>query len=619
LAALQPGFASMTVGRSGPDAVGTVHVGPLASGDIPATSLTLQGGDILVEGSLGSAANPFAHNLTLRANAEILFSPGVSIDASGGVFNIQLFANSDSFGGRIVLDQATLLSGGGNISLCGASCAFSAEGVSVSGVGDEAYGILLRNAVVDAGSGHIEMRGTGVVEGSGGAGVHIESSTLRAGAGGITVLGSGGGFSSGADLGVEVVSGSQITVDSGTLLITGSGGSLSSGGGNHGILIAGGSVLAGTGSGNMSLVGVGGSGSGSTGSYGIKLTGAAQLQTEAGAISVHGSGAGSGDDASGVVADAGTVIASSAGGGIAITGFGADGASPSLMRGVVLTDTTVQTAAAGTITISGTGGSFGTPGDGFGNSHGVYLSGSTLVQSADGGIAITGAATDNSGGGGSTGVFLDSSAIVKSTGSGSISISGSGAPAGFSNTGVLMRSGALVDANGSGNVTITGTQGGSSGGGGGGIYVDAGAIVTATAGQSTLVGTGAGSEAGIALLGSVGGATASGTIALVSDLLGMDVAAVVRTSGLVQLTPLTASNSISLATGRTSATVYTPAMLDRITAGTLELKTTGGNILVNADLAGSSVHASTLLLTSGGGITFSAAVGAPAAPFDHHL
>ncbi|MBL8482718.1 MAG: hypothetical protein JNJ60_11005, partial [Rhodocyclaceae bacterium] len=47
--------------------------------------------------------------------------------------------------------------------------------------------------------------------------------------------------------------------------------------------------------------------------------------------------------------------------------------------------------------------------------------------------------------------------------------------------------------------------------------------------------------------------------------------------------------------------------------------TTGGNILVNADLAGSSVHASTLLLTSGGGITFSAAVGAPAAPFDHHL
>ncbi|MBL8470264.1 MAG: filamentous hemagglutinin N-terminal domain-containing protein, partial [Rhodocyclaceae bacterium] len=626
LAALQAGFTSMTVGRAGPDAVGNVHVGDLASGDIPANDLIIQGGDVLVEGSLGSSVSTFNHNLTLRANAEILFTPGVSINASGGPYDIKLFANSDGINGRIVMDGVSVLSGGGQILLCGADCTQYAEGVGGGSSSDADYGILIRNSVVDAwnvdtGTGDIQIRGRGVGEGGAGAGVHIEGSTINAA--NLTIDGVGGAFGSGGATGVEILANSLVVANAGALSITGVGGNFSSGSGDHGILIAGGSTLLANWSTDISLTGTGGS-LGSSANYGVWLDGGSSISSSSGAISITGFGggfsAGSGDDASGVVASGNSSI-TSAGGAITISGFGAYFASASFVRGVVLSDTQVSTDGSGTIWIQGTGGDYGSPADGLGNSHGVHLAGSTVVQTADGWLEIDGTATDTSGLGGSAGVVIDGPALVQTTGAGSIGITGTGAPSGFSNTGVLLRgTGAALSALGSGNISVTGTQRGSAGGGGGGIYLASGASISASSGGVDLTGSGVDTEAGIAILGPVGGASQSGHISLTADLLAIDASVgLVQTGSIATLQPLSSGNSVALGSVSSGVTTYAPSLLSRVHAGTLELRTLGGDIMLDADLASADIAAGDLLLSSGGTISLSSTIGTLASPFDHPL
>ncbi|MCB1086459.1 MAG: hypothetical protein KDM63_05400, partial [Verrucomicrobiae bacterium] len=246
-----------------------------------------------------------------------------------------------------------------------------------------------------------------------------------------------------------LLEGATVTSTTGAIDFTGRGGD--TGNNNDGVRLmhdkATGATSALSTGGAIALVGTGGRGG--AGSAGIYALGAS-LTSTASTIDLTGQGGDRGGYSHGVRLAATTVTAS--GGDLTILGTGGGTATTSSNYGITIYgNSTLFAGGAGAMSLTGSGGaSLG------GLNVGVYL-GDTTATVANGDLTIlgTGGSRASSNNSQNRGVFTERSSLV-STGSGDISITGSGAGGGTKSAGVTLVS-TSVSADGSGSIILVGT------------------------------------------------------------------------------------------------------------------------------------------------------------------
>lgn len=416
----------------------TLSVG--AFGALP--SLTINGGTgddtVNFNGSMTSATIAFAANAYLDVDLQnddptpgtdqVLFNSGVNVLLSGsGTATVKVSRNIN-FNPAAALQVVN-----GNMTL--------EANQQLSATAGNFRGILVGGArLTTQGTGNINLKGKGGTDAgtpnhqgifvtSGSSSSLINSTSAAAGAGTITIDGTGG-VGTTANRGVDVITAiASITSVTGDITFTGQGGS--GGTNNYGVSILNGPVVSSTGAAKITINGTGGSGT--TGQTGSRVSGDnTQVSSAGGDISITGNG-GSGTAAShGVSFAFGAAISATGSANIVVNGTGGSGVDsnvgvvvsstgPSTMVGAKVTATngSIQFTAQGgaatgignigwnidagasvtgpNISIVGTGGS-GTSdcyGVGF---EGANVPGTGISTPASGGtIAINGTATETAG------------------------------------------------------------------------------------------------------------------------------------------------------------------------------------------------------------------------------
>lgn len=415
----------------------------------------------------------FAGEVVLRLNAieDIVVGDGVRISSSNGKLDLEFNSNSTGTGvGSISVGAAQFATRGGNVSLFGGgSTAGRAQGDNVT-----TNGILLNGTSIDttapggASDGNILMRGRGgsvvlaATQLAGNGIVLAGGTTMSSGRGNITLDGLGGpGAAGGAGLegaGI-VINGAQLSSTSGAISLTGVGTNAAqneaAGAGGPGVLMQKASatsiVSVATTSGALSIAATGGdagfalSGPGSAGGAGFVLDGSS-LQTVSGNLTINASG-------------------SAGGGGVGSSGAGTNGGTGGAgIQASTTTGSTLIQTSSGTIALTATGGTGGAGG-------------------------VAGGATGGTGGAAGAG-FSNLGATLLATGTGSISVASTGGAGGIG-----------------GDATITGGSAG--GGGNGGAGIANSGLIQATGGVITLTGTGGDGGSGgasvTAFAGGIGG------------------------------------------------------------------------------------------------------------------
>ena len=291
------------------------------------------------------------------------------------------------------------------------------DGVQITGAG----------AVISTVDGDIAINGTagtatswdprGVVVFDG---ARIVSTGVGAGAGKITLIGTGGvsGYdASGLQLDGNSVATTAITSVDGAITLTGIGGGNGTGDNNSGTRIFSGMNITSTGSATIAVRGTGG-----TGTYdnnGIQMADAGtNISSVSGAISLLGTGGGSGTDD---------------------TNFGVSMKNASAIR------STGMGGTAATLTLTGTGG------NGVDSNDGVHVDGAT-ISTVDGALMLTGRGT---GTGNGTGIFIGNTATVTSSGTATMSFTGTATAVG-NGSGIVITDGATAVTSVDGNLSFTG-------------------------------------------------------------------------------------------------------------------------------------------------------------------
>ena len=412
--------------------------------------------------------------LVLRSGADILFNQAMSVSGSGGS-GVELYANNSIFGTsgsaittqgqRILLNSDRDANGVGTIDLNSTTIRSNGGAITFGG----------GNGPISSGSGF--ARGS---DASGGGGVNVMAGTVAAGGGDIVMNGqANGGAGVNIDVGANVS-----TTGGGTIYLNGIGGSV--GGNNRGVRIVNAATVN-TVNGGITVVGTGGGTGSSGGNIGVLLSWYA-LGSASGSISVTGTG-----------------------GNLAGTGDGNSGVA-------IVNPNAIVTTAGGSITVVGSGG--GSSSAAPGTSQGVRLYSDGRVIGSGSAIQITGTGLTP----GNAGVTLESGTI-SNTGSGSITINGTGATIGAatSNPGVDISGSASITA-ASGTIAISGTAGSA-----GGIGVSLGAsgsrVQTSAGGAISISGNGAssatasGSSHGISLVSGAQVSGSGGTVTLTGSAL----------------------------------------------------------------------------------------------------
>ncbi|MFP5392044.1 MAG: filamentous hemagglutinin N-terminal domain-containing protein, partial [Gammaproteobacteria bacterium] len=220
-----------------------------------------------------------APTLTLNAYRSISMDTA-SIQASGNPLNVVFASNYTNYGtGSIYLNDATIKTNGGNLTLGGANAAATGNAIGdTTNLAGNGIGVFLYAAnastLLDAGGGNIAIRGAGQSGGSTSAnGIEFQSNiTVKtAGSGTITIAGTGGSTSGETAHGLYAIGNTLVTTENGALNMTLAGGT--SGGslidrGSSGLDMWGGNVNT-SGSGAVTITGYKGSSTTSGQSYGI--------------------------------------------------------------------------------------------------------------------------------------------------------------------------------------------------------------------------------------------------------------------------------------------------------------------------------------------------------------
>lgn len=451
---------------------------------------TVNGAITVVANSAGTASGNFSGIELNDADLATLGTGTISLTGSGG----DDAASAFHFG-IWLHDGSTITSTGtatGDITLSG-----------TGGLGTQFnYGVLLQGSttLISAADGDIGLTG---VAGAGSdifnigivvqLGADISSVGTGATASKIIIDGTGTGGTE-SSFGV-LIEGSGVTISSvdGAIDIEGHGSVTGTGNYNHGIQVANGAVISSTGTTtNAATISLDGTaGIGALASIGVQLFGTNTAVTSvAGAISLTGrGGAGTNNSQTGVnIVGSAKVLSTGVGANaapISITGFGGSGAIGN--HGIDISGTgTVVSSVDGDISFVGTGGTgtdlfnlgvwidngalvestgtgtgaaqlsiTGTGGTGTTSNYGVGLSGpNAIIRSKDGAVAIDGTAVDATGDF-QNGVVIEDSVLVATTGTASLSITGSNATlAGFS-FGVLFFANSSLTTTGSSNTINT--------------------------------------------------------------------------------------------------------------------------------------------------------------------
>ncbi|MBK8191162.1 MAG: filamentous hemagglutinin N-terminal domain-containing protein [Vampirovibrionales bacterium] len=293
-----------------------------------------------------------------------------------------------------------------------------------------------------------------------------------------------------------------------------------------------------TGAGNISVRGQGFSQAGTDNHYGINLS--AVISTTTGDVSLIGSGGTGRDNLFGIF---GSLAASTQNGDITLTGTGGNGTGGN-NKGIYLSGS--LTTQDGIMTITGTSGI------GLGGDEGIHLSGQT-ISSSTGNISLVG----NSVGAGS-GIVIQSSTI--SSADGLISMVGTGGsnnPSAAYVNGISIYNSAQVFTTGTGNITLTGTGGLGTFDGGGiwennGVEFDGSAQVYTASGTLTITGTAIdGNSADIGMpfpsaTSTIGANTMTGDIVMIGNSFDFTYGQIRNNGGNIIFKPRTASTTIGI-------------------------------------------------------------------------
>ena len=399
-------------------------------------------GDIFVNDAIAKTG---ATNTTLTLQAERSIAVNAPITSSASMLNVKLqaHAHDNSAAGNVQINS-NIATHGGNLVVGGGTdpTLYPAIGYA-QGSHTQRYGISIQNATIDTGGGNITMRGQGIDSASSDAdGINLwdASASLQAGGGNILLVGQGGNNPSGNTAGIYV-GGSITTTGSGSITLQGRGGSGSTSYGNRGVKISGGTLQAADGL--ISVTGTAGSSSNAGIASGpdntgvIVKNGSTIESTGTGGITIIGTG-GKGTNTNGgvdVYNDSGATAPNrilSAGGSISITGDGGANASGYENLGVWFRDSSnaaIESTHSGGITIVGNGGG------GISSNRGVKLE-PAKVQTVDGPISITGTAGGNTSGDNNYGIGIKNGSLIEATGTGSITLRGTGGPGTNQNSGI---------------------------------------------------------------------------------------------------------------------------------------------------------------------------------------
>ncbi len=218
----------------------------------------------------------------------------------------------------------------------------------------------------------------------GGGTLNITNATINTNGGNFSGIGRGNSISDVSDVGITL-NNSRINVLGGNVQLTGTGGT--GGDDNFGILLETGSIVKSTGTGTITLTGIGGDGTNDNDGIQIRDTGTT-VSSEDGNISLTGIGKGTGSDKDGIL----------------------------LFNGGV-----VEATGRGNVSLTGT-----TSGDGTTDNYGIQIEGAgSIVRSVNGNINLTGSANGTRVN--NRGIFLYLGGVVEATGTGNITLEGTGA------------------------------------------------------------------------------------------------------------------------------------------------------------------------------------------------
>ena len=442
-----------------------------------------QNADALISKTLGGDAT-----LTLQADNNIILNS--SISSSLGKLNVILNADRDeNEAGVITLNTGTAIkSNGGDIILGGGNDPLTtpARGTTANPIG-----IIIDSATLNSGNGNITLNGMGGK--SGGLETH----------------------------GIYILHNSRITSENGNINFIGITKSTVFNG--DGISIQTDSIVEATESGNITLIGT--SGSGGDDNAGIAVGSGSRVSSVNGNIRLIGKSNGTGNYNNGISIFQGGLVRSTGVGSITLQGSGSGTGSNN--DGIFMSDSRPggPMTVGGVVESMGTGNIIleGTSGTGISDNQGIQIDGvDARVSSVDGNITLLGTAGESSGDR-NHGVHVANGGLVQSTGSGLIDITGiSNAVTnnGFGNEGISVERG-RVESTGTGNITLIGTGGtggdradGDQGGDQGIVVVSSNARVTSVDGDIFLRGTSRGTgrnHHGIRIVGFSGEATVQTT------------------------------------------------------------------------------------------------------------
>jgi filamentous hemagglutinin family protein len=597
-----------------------------ASGVNLTAALSAGGGDISIHGTGRNSATNNNYGIFQRAAISTSGSGNITLNGTGG-------GTGNSEMG--VISNANITAGTGNITITGAA------GPAASFIGN--HGVNLAGGTISTGgAGRITINGTATGSGTGvqSHGVMVQSGgSIRAADGLISITGDNHSIGSGIGNNGVYITGAGSTVrtsGSGGITMTGTGGGSGTSGSNRGVLWDAINAIESAGSGAISIAGTGGNAGGSgTLNYGVQAN--AALTAIGSNLTITGTGGGASGSGSGNTGVRISAAIAGAGGDISISGTG--GNSRGTGNTGIEQIAVISNAAAGSITLNGTGGGNGIQEIGIlsnaditavtGNismtgsasatavgsgNHGVQVLGGTRSTTGSGTITISGTATGTGTGANASGVNVLSGAVINAA-DGPVSITGTNASTGTgtSNNGVsITGTGSAIGTSGSGGVSVTGSGGGSGAGSGnyGVVWDVANGVRAIGGGAITILGTGGnaggsgstnhGVYANAALAGN-GGAiliTGTGGNSRGPNNFGINLGGAITNTG-------TGSITLNGTGGGTGATSYGVNSFRSVTAAGGNISITGSGSAAGTGTGdhGINLTGSTISTTGAGAIT----------------
>ncbi|MEQ1862829.1 MAG: hypothetical protein ABMA13_23145, partial [Chthoniobacteraceae bacterium] len=219
--------------------------------------------------------------LTLNAHRSVLFINDGDTDApalisTNNKLNVIVSTNYDndsSNGGFFMLYDsgnsiaATIDTNGGDLTVGGQNSPSTQPAI-----GPTDKGVFIEQATITTGAGNISIRGQGDAVSGGGASIGIDitsGASITTTSGNITLVGTGGAVSDAFTQGISIYSGSSITTATGAITITGT--TSATGANAYGVKIQLNSKVEATGNGTISITGTGSASASGSASEGVAL------------------------------------------------------------------------------------------------------------------------------------------------------------------------------------------------------------------------------------------------------------------------------------------------------------------------------------------------------------